>query len=72
MSKDDQIHSLPSEGFVRLPQVLFHFPVSAATWWQMVRDGRAPKSIKLGPNTTAWKAQEFRAFLEQHETRRAA
>lgn len=63
--REARINPIPAEGFVRLPQVLAHFPVSAATWWQMVREGRAPKSIKLGPKTTVWKAAEFRAFLEQ-------
>lgn len=54
---------LPLTGFVRLPVILQHYPVSASTWWTMVREGRAPKAIKLGPNTTAWNADEIREFL---------
>jgi predicted DNA-binding transcriptional regulator AlpA len=56
--------NLPTVGYVRLPVILAVFPVSAATWWNMVKDGRAPKSVKLGPRITAWKASEIRAMLE--------
>lgn len=57
--------SLPAVGFVRLRQILNVYPVGASTWWRMVRDGRAPKPVKLGPATTAWKAAEITAFLEE-------
>ena len=54
---------IPEIGFVRLPQILAVYPVCAATWWNMVRDGRAPKPVKLGPRITAWRAQEIREML---------
>lgn len=54
---------IPEIGFVRLPQILAVYPVCAATWWNMVKDGRAPKPIKLGPRITAWKAGEIRKML---------
>lgn len=56
---------LPLTGFVRLPTVLYHFPVSRSAWWQGVKDGRFPEPVKLGPNTTAWKAEDIRALIEQ-------
>jgi hypothetical protein len=40
-------------------------PVSRATWWNWVREKRAPQPIKLGPNTTAWKGDDIRQFIEQ-------
>ena len=57
-------HTLPEIGYVRLPQILAVFPVCAATWWVMVRDGRAPKPVKLGPRVTAWRVQDIRAMLD--------
>jgi predicted DNA-binding transcriptional regulator AlpA len=30
------------------------YPISPATWWRWVADGKAPKGFKLGPNTTVW------------------
>lgn len=56
--------TLPATGFLRLEQVLQFIPVSKSTWWQGVRDGRYPASVKLGPRTTAWKAEDIRSFIE--------
>lgn len=58
-------NSFPAVGFVRLPQILSVYPVGASTWWRLVRQGRAPKPVKLGPSTTAWKAEDIRAFLAE-------
>lgn len=54
---------LPETGFVRLPTVLHHIPVSRSTWWTMVKEGRAPQPCKLGPNMTAWRAEEIRELI---------
>lgn len=57
--------TLPQTGFVRLPTVLQFFPVSRSAWWQGVKDGRYPQSVKLGPRTTAWRAEEIRELIER-------
>lgn len=57
--------SLPATGFVRLPVILKLFPVSKATWWDGVKTGRFPKSVKLGPRTTAWKAEDIRELIQR-------
>lgn len=54
---------LPQTGFVRLPQVLSHIPVSRSTWWGGVKSGKYPAPIKLGANTTAWKAEDIHALI---------
>lgn len=59
------VNSFPSIGFVRLPTVLSVYPVGASTWWRMVRMGHAPKPVKLGPGTTAWRCEDIRAFIEE-------
>ena len=56
---------IPATGFVRLPQVLNVIPVSRASWWRGVKDGRYPQSVKLGPNTTVWKAEDIRALIDR-------
>jgi prophage regulatory protein len=58
-----RIPSLPTEGFVRLPQILEVFPVSRSTWWDGVKTGRFPKPVKLGPATTAWSVAAIRELL---------
>lgn len=49
------------------PPIKAIIPVSKSTWWAGVRDGRFPKPIKLGPNTTVWRAREIKAFLDSLE-----
>lgn len=38
-------------------------PVSPATIWRWVRDGKFPKPFKLGAATTVWDAAEVEAFI---------
>lgn len=59
--------TFPKTGFVRLSQILAPkgpIPVSKSTWWQGVKDGRFPSSLKLGPKTTVWKAEDINKLLE--------
>ena len=59
--------TFPKTGFVRLKSILAPtgpIPVSPSTWWQGVKDGRFPKSMKLGPRTTVWRAEDIRAIFE--------
>lgn len=58
---------LPTVGFVRLPQILEVFPVSASTWWAGVKSGRFPAAVKLTPNTTAWRAEDILTLIDRTE-----
>jgi predicted DNA-binding transcriptional regulator AlpA len=60
---------LEAGGLLRLPQVLALYPVSRSTWWQMVRDGRAPQPLKLAPRCTAWHSADIANLIES--TRKA-
>lgn len=48
-----------SDALLRLPQVLTIVPVSRATWWNGIKDGRFPPGIKLGPKTTCWRKSDI-------------
>jgi hypothetical protein len=37
-------------------------PVKKSCWWQMVRDGRAPKPVKFG-RCTMWKVEDIKALI---------
>lgn len=50
---------------LRLPQVLELLPIGKSSWWEGVRSGRYPPSIKLGPRTTAWKAQDIYDLIDR-------
>jgi predicted DNA-binding transcriptional regulator AlpA len=59
-------YSLPETGYVRLPTILRVFPVSRSTWWQWVKDGKAPAGTKLGPRITAWRVEDIHALIAAH------
>ena len=50
-------------GDTRDPNCPRLLPVSRATLWRMVREGRFPAPHKLGPNTTAWQCGDVRRYL---------
>ena len=49
--------------FLRLPQVLAIVPVSKSAWWEGCRTGRFPRPVKLGPRTTAWRAEDIEKLV---------
>ena len=58
--------TLPHTGFVRLPTILKHFPVSKSTWWAGVKDGRYPQPVKLSTRITAWCTEDIRELIIRH------
>jgi prophage regulatory protein len=67
-SRMPTITALPSEGLVRLPQVLSVYPVSRSTWWAGIKTGRFPKPVRLGPRTVAWRVDEIRELVAAAES----
>ena len=57
--------NIPSTGFLRLPQVLAIIPISKSVWWEGCKTGRFPKPVKLGPRTTAWRAEDITARVKR-------
>lgn len=61
--------SIPETGFLRLSQILGDknnppiIPVSKSTWFAGIKNGRFPKSVKLGPRTSAWRTEDLRALI---------
>jgi predicted DNA-binding transcriptional regulator AlpA len=64
------MNTLPEDGFLRLHQIIGDkltpaiIPVSRSSWLSGVREGRFPKSVKLGKRTTAWKVADIRRLIE--------
>jgi len=44
-------------------------PVSPATIWRWVAQGKFPKPFKLGPNTTVWNLDQVETFLAKQSNR---
>jgi predicted DNA-binding transcriptional regulator AlpA len=62
--KKDKDAFLPATGYVRLPTILALIPVSKSTFWAKVKTGEYPSAYKLGPNITAWRAEDIRALID--------
>jgi predicted DNA-binding transcriptional regulator AlpA len=57
----------PEGGLLRLGDILKPkgpLPISSSSWWAGVASGRYPKPVKLGPRTTAWRADDIRNLVE--------
>ncbi len=59
--------TIPEIGFIRLATVLTVIPVSKSTWWAGVKSGKFPRPVKLGENTTAWKAEDIHALIAKYK-----
>jgi len=54
-----QIVGDPKKG---IPAII---PVSRSTWWEGVKSGRYPSSIKLSARCTAWRTSDIHALLDR-------
>ena len=57
--------NLDNAALLRLPQVLNLIPVSRSAWCAGCKNGRYPKPVKIGPRTTAWRAEDIKALLRK-------
>jgi hypothetical protein len=75
--KTSAVTSVPSTGFMRLPQIIGNprakpplppiVPVCRTTWWAGVKSGRYPKPIKLSLRVTVWRVEDILALIAQPE-----
>jgi predicted DNA-binding transcriptional regulator AlpA len=52
----------PPAALWRLPEVLRNVPVSRATLYSWIEQGRFPKPIKIGPRAVAWRSADILAL----------
>lgn len=58
---------LPATGFVRIDTILQFIPIGRSTLWARVKAGTFPAAHKLGPKTTAWKAESVHQWIKNIE-----
>lgn len=39
-------------------------PVSKATWWRGVKEGRFPQPVKLSPGVTVWRSEDILKLIQ--------
>lgn len=69
--KQKEIQALLSEGFARLPQVLYVLGISKTSFWAGIKEGRFPKPVKLGSRMVGWPVDEIRALIKELSYARA-
>ncbi len=70
--KNNNLHELPSEGFVCLPTVLRVLDIGKTTWWCGIRDGKFPRPAKLGTRKARWNVKDIRALIEKYTAEAAS
>lgn len=66
---------LPTGKLLRLPHIIGKpkanppiapiIPVSRSTWWKWVKEGKAPKPIKIGSRISVWRDVDVYALVEE-------
>ncbi|MER9444915.1 AlpA family transcriptional regulator [Mesorhizobium sp. M0340] len=57
-----------SRGFIRLKAIVGPnglIPISRSSWYQRVSSGEFPSPVRLGPRTTAWRAEDIHALIDK-------
>lgn len=65
MSQQQSAPPIPHTGFLRLDQVLKLIPISESSWYSGIKNGRFPQPVKLGPRTTAYRAEDIRKLIDE-------
>ncbi|MFP3586373.1 AlpA family phage regulatory protein [Paraburkholderia sp. SIMBA_055] len=63
VSLGDSNMQIQHDSLLRLPEVLALIPVSRATWYAGVKNGRFPQPVSLGPRCVAWRASEIQRLV---------
>lgn len=61
----DTIQHFPQSGFTRAKEAARFLGIGRSTWWQWVKEGKAPQGIKLSSRTTVWKAEDVHQLANQ-------
>ncbi|MGH8634317.1 MAG: helix-turn-helix transcriptional regulator [Burkholderiales bacterium] len=48
---------------MRLSAILRIILIGKSTWWAVVKSGRFPRPVSLGPRTTAWRCEDIRELI---------
>ena len=74
-ANNTRLCQVPEIGFLREKQLLGDkkatppippiIPVGKTAWWAGIKSGKFPQPVKLGPRTTAWRADDIRAMVAE-------
>jgi len=61
----ENLDTLPASAMLSAADLAGMMGVSLNTVWRWAKAGRLPAPLRIGPNTTRWKAGEVRAALDR-------
>jgi prophage regulatory protein len=64
MARTVELPPQPADKLLRIRDVLARVPVSRASWWNGVKEGRYPAAVKLGPRTSCWRSSEIDRLIQ--------
>lgn len=65
---EEGIQEVVHRGFMRLPEVLSFFgSIGESTWYEWVRDGKAPKPVRLAARVVVWRVQDIHDMARRLE-----
>ena len=59
---------VPDEALLRLPNFLPFTGVGRSTWYELIKQGRAPQPVRLSARLSVWPAGSIRAWLRAQAT----
>lgn len=66
-----QTHTaLPKEKltrFIKMPKVLELTQIGRTTLWRLVKNGKFPKPVHIGPNSVAWRESDYESWAVNPE-----
>ena len=65
MENSNNVIPFTKLGLLSLPQVLALIPVSRSGWYQGIKDGLYPCSVRVSANRVAWRAEDIFALIEE-------
>lgn len=53
--------------FIKIPKVLELTQIGRTTLWRLVKNGKFPKPIHIGPNSIAWRESDYESWAANPE-----
>ena len=59
-------NQLPTQGFLRLKQILQFIPVGETTWRVGVKEGIFPNPVKVADRVNLWRVQDIKDLIDSY------
>ena len=57
--------SKPQDRFIREPERVQITGLSRSVWWNLEKQGRVPKRVRIGPRIVAWRLSDIERWMSE-------